>query len=54
MNRKKKVKQTLLKQVKKNKAKLAPSSKPKYISKADREAIAVEAEEHNVVDDNIT
>ncbi|SHH80183.1 DUF2986 domain-containing protein [Ferrimonas marina] len=36
MNRKKKVKQTLLKKAKKANAKLRHSNKPKYISKADR------------------
>lgn len=41
MNRKKKVKQTLLKQVKKQRAKSAANSnKPKYISKAERAAMA--------------
>ncbi|MEF1205819.1 DUF2986 domain-containing protein, partial [Photobacterium damselae] len=37
MNRKKKVKQTLLKKAKKSNAKMHKSNKPKYISKADRE-----------------
>lgn len=40
MNRKKKVKQTLLKQAKRSKAKKATnSSKPRYISKAERAAM---------------
>ncbi|GAA4880684.1 DUF2986 domain-containing protein [Ferrimonas pelagia] len=42
MNRKKKVKQTLLKKIKKANAKANPSNKPKYISKAERERIAQE------------
>lgn len=45
MNRKKKVVSTLKKKAKKANAKLAPSSnKPRYISKAEREKIAREAE----------
>ncbi|EOB1205987.1 DUF2986 domain-containing protein [Photobacterium damselae] len=42
MNRKKKVKQTLLKKAKKSNAKMHKSNKPKYISKADREKMALE------------
>jgi len=45
MNRKKKVVSTLKKKAKKANAKLAPSSnKPRYISKAEREKLALEAE----------
>ena len=45
MNRKKKVVSTLKKKAKKANAKLAPSSnKPRYISKAEREKMALEAE----------
>ncbi|WP_017222313.1 DUF2986 domain-containing protein [Moritella dasanensis] len=45
MNRKKKVVSTLKKKAKKANAKLAPNSnKPRYISKAEREKLALEAE----------
>ncbi|QUM75899.1 DUF2986 domain-containing protein [Moritella sp. 24] len=45
MNRKKKVVTTLKKKAKKANAKLAPNSnKPRYISKAEREKMALEAE----------
>ncbi|HIF9061836.1 TPA: DUF2986 domain-containing protein [Photobacterium damselae] len=44
MNRKKKVKQTLLKKAKKSNAKMHKSNKPKYISKAEREKMALEEE----------
>jgi len=45
MNRKKKVVSTLKKKAKKANAKLAPhSKKPRYISKAEREKMALEAE----------
>lgn len=45
MNRRKKINQLLKAHAKKASAKLAPkSSKPKYISKADREKLAVEAQ----------
>lgn len=45
MNRKKKVVSTLKKKAKKANAKLAPSStKPRYISKAERAKLALEAE----------
>lgn len=44
MNRQKKIKQLLKAHVKKASAKLAPrSTKPKYISKADREKLALQA-----------
>ena len=46
MNRKKKVVTTLKKKAKKANAKLAPSSnKPRYISKAERAKMALEAEQ---------
>lgn len=49
MNRKKKVISTLKKKAKKANAKLAPNSnKPRYISKAEREKMALE-QETNVV-----
>jgi len=45
MNRKKKVVSTLKKKAKKANAKLAPhSTKPRYISKAERAKMALEAE----------
>jgi len=47
MNRKKKIKQTLLKKAKKANAKLQNSNKPRYISKAEREAMVVEAQNDN-------
>lgn len=44
MNRQKKIKQLLKAHAKKASAKLAPrSTKPKYISKADREKLALQA-----------
>ncbi|MEZ8143016.1 MULTISPECIES: DUF2986 domain-containing protein [Enterovibrio] len=51
MNRKKKMIQTLKKREKKKNAKLHTSNKPKYISKADREKLALETE---VVVENTT
>ncbi|QFI38393.1 DUF2986 domain-containing protein [Moritella marina ATCC 15381] len=57
MNRKKKVVSTLKKKAKKANAKLAPSSnKPRYISKAEREKIALEAElilQENVLQERV-
>ncbi len=44
MNRRKKINQLLKAHAKKASAKLAPKSKPKYISKADRGKLAAEAE----------
>ena len=44
MNRRKKINQLLKAHAKKASAKLAPKSKPKYISKADRAKLAAEAE----------
>lgn len=43
MNRRKKINQLLKAHAKKASAKLAPKSKPKYISKAEREKLAAEA-----------
>lgn len=43
MNRKKKINQTLKSKAKKANAKLQSSNKPKYIAKADREALAAGA-----------
>ncbi len=48
MNRKKKIKTTLLAKKKKANAKLHKSSKPKYISKAERAKLAEQAESENV------
>jgi len=42
MNRKKKINQILKSKQKKKNAKLHKSNKPKYISKADREKMAIE------------
>ncbi|WP_158119711.1 DUF2986 domain-containing protein [Vibrio metoecus] len=42
MNRKKKINQTLQKRLKKQHAKLHPSNKPRYISKAERAKLAEE------------
>lgn len=44
MNRKKKVKQTLLAQIKRKNAKLHKKNKPRYISKSERAKLAEEAE----------
>ncbi len=53
MNRKKKVKQTLLKQAKKARAKKAGApGKPRYISKAERAAMAENAPEPTTVQDD--
>ncbi|WP_281556940.1 DUF2986 domain-containing protein [Thalassomonas sp. RHCl1] len=45
MNRKKKIKETLKKKAKKANAKLHKSNKPRYISKAEREKLALAAEQ---------
>lgn len=45
MNRKKKINETLKKKQKKANAKLHTSNKPRYISKADREKLALAAQE---------
>ncbi|MEW5008448.1 MAG: DUF2986 domain-containing protein [Cycloclasticus sp.] len=42
MNRQKKIQNLFSKRLKKAKAKLNPSSKPKYVSKAERAALALE------------
>tara|TARA_R110001583_G_scaffold2296_8_gene16946 strand:- start:3231 stop:3389 length:159 start_codon:yes stop_codon:yes gene_type:complete len=47
MNRKKKINDTLKKKQKKANAKLHTSNKPRYISKAEREKLAREAQESN-------
>ncbi|SEE07498.1 DUF2986 domain-containing protein [Pseudomonas coleopterorum] len=44
MNRRKKIKQLLQAHAKKASAKLAPQSKDRYISKADRAKLALEAD----------
>ncbi|KAB0495268.1 DUF2986 domain-containing protein [Pseudomonas vancouverensis] len=49
MNRRKKINQILKANAKKASAKLAPKSKPKYISKADRAKLAAEAGQEPVV-----
>ncbi|WP_049721324.1 DUF2986 domain-containing protein [Gilvimarinus polysaccharolyticus] len=45
MNRRKRGNETLKARAKKANAKLAPRNKPKYISKADREALALGADQ---------
>jgi hypothetical protein len=50
MNRKKKINQTLKSKIKKMNAKLQNSSKPKYVSKADRVAVAEKEAEIHLVD----
>lgn len=50
MNRKKKINQTLKSKLKKMNAKRQHSNKPKYISKAERAAIAAKEAEENSVD----
>ena len=45
MNRKKKINETLKKKQKKANAKLHKSNKPRYISKAEREKLALEEQE---------
>ncbi|MGB1262561.1 MAG: DUF2986 domain-containing protein [Cognaticolwellia sp.] len=47
MNRKKKINQTLKAKLKKKNAKLQTSNKPKYISKAERAAIAAKEAQAN-------
>lgn len=49
MNRKKKINQTLKQKAKKANAKLQTSSKPKYIAKADRLALAGNADSAELV-----
>ncbi|WP_371185948.1 DUF2986 domain-containing protein [Thalassotalea maritima] len=50
MNRKKKIKSTLLAKQKKANAKLHKSNKPKYISKAERAKMAAESEQAKSVE----
>jgi len=49
MNRQKKLQQLFKAKAKKASAKLAPQSKVKYISKADRAKLAAEASDESVV-----
>jgi len=49
MNRRKKIQQLLKAHAKKASAKLAPQSKEKYISKADRLKLAAEAGDDSIV-----
>lgn len=49
MNRRKKIKQLLQAHAKKASAKLAPKSKPRYISKADRLKLAAESSGEPIV-----
>ncbi|MNP39540.1 hypothetical protein D3C76_1331210 [compost metagenome] len=50
MNRQKKLKQLFKAQAKKASAKLAPKSKTKYISKADRLKLAAESSHDPIID----
>jgi len=50
MNRKKKINQTLKSKLKKMNAKLQNSNKPKYVSKAERAAVAEKEAESNLAD----
>ncbi|MBD1576614.1 DUF2986 domain-containing protein [Vibrio sp. S11_S32] len=47
MNRKKKINSILKKRIKKMNSKLHTSNKPKYVSKADREKLVLEAQQQN-------
>ncbi|ATE77221.1 MULTISPECIES: DUF2986 domain-containing protein [Pseudomonas] len=49
MNRRKKINQLLKANAKKASAKLAPKSKTKYISKADRLKLAAEASQDSII-----
>ncbi|MUK27963.1 DUF2986 domain-containing protein [Aliivibrio fischeri] len=51
MSRKKKVKDAILKKHRKNQTKQSRANKPKYISKADREKMELEADQAS---DNVT
>lgn len=53
MNRKKKINQVLKSKVKKMNAKQQKSNKPKYVSKAERAAIAEQEAEQVVVDEAV-
>lgn len=50
MNRKKKINSALKAHVKRKNAKLQNSNKPKYICKAERARLALEAEQNSVTD----
>jgi len=52
MNRKKKINDTLKKKQKKANAKLHTSNKPRYISKAEREKLALEANASQETEEN--
>ncbi|WP_086984334.1 DUF2986 domain-containing protein [Vibrio aphrogenes] len=54
MNRKKKINSILKKRLKKQNSKLHTSNKPKYISKAEREKMALEAQESALTSDDVT
>ncbi len=53
MSRKKKIKDSILKKHRKNQTKQSRANKPKYISKAEREKQALEAEQVTLDADNI-
>lgn len=53
MNRKKKINQVLKSKVKKMNAKQQKSNKPKYVSKAERAAIAEQEAEQVIVDEAV-
>ncbi|WP_085299781.1 DUF2986 domain-containing protein [Cognaticolwellia mytili] len=54
MNRKKKINQVLKAKVKKMNAKQQKSNKPKYVSKAERAAIAAKEAQENATESNET
>lgn len=54
MNRKKKINSILKKRLKKINAKVAPANKTKYVSKAEREKIAVTESTEQVQNESIT
>ncbi|UVL00926.1 DUF2986 domain-containing protein [Pseudomonas sp. B21-048] len=54
MNRRKKIKQLLKAHAKKASAKLAPASKSKYISKADRLKLAAESSQDPIISSEMT
>ncbi|MDG4813493.1 DUF2986 domain-containing protein [Hydrogenovibrio sp. 3SP14C1] len=51
MNRKKKISQKIAKRLKNASAKKSPKKKERYIPKAEREAMALEAEQKNTSED---
>ncbi|MDA7746996.1 DUF2986 domain-containing protein [Psychromonas sp.] len=53
MNRKKKINSILQKRLKKINAKIAPNSKPKYISKAERAKLAEQEAEQNTQSESL-